>query len=143
MENKDIRWIQRFSNYRKALSILNEAIQLSEERSLSDLEQQGLIQAFEFTSDMAIKTLLDFVVERGYEGERDKPIRVIVDSAARGLIDEKQWRLIYKARNQTSHSYDEEIANEIAENIVNIYLGLFIQLETRLQLEKINHEKLG
>lgn len=38
---EDIRWIQRFSNYRKALARLREAIELSEERELTDLEQQG------------------------------------------------------------------------------------------------------
>lgn len=141
MANKDIRWIQRFHNYRKALARLNEAIALSEERDLSDLEQQGLIQGFEFTFDMAWKSLRDFIVERGFEGEREKPIRVIVDAAARGIVDEKMWRKMYEARNKTSHSYDEEIADDIAENIVDEYQALFIQLETRLQLEKLNQEK--
>ncbi len=141
MANKDIRWIQRFHNYRKALARLNEAIALSEERGLSELEQQGLIQGFEFTFDMAWKSLRDFIVERGFEGEREKPIRVIVDAAARGIVDEKMWRKMYEARNKTSHSYDEEIADDIAENIVDEYQALFIQLETRLQLEKLNQEK--
>ena len=92
MANKDIRWIQRFHNYRKALARLNEApVALREERGLTELEQQGLIQGFEFTFDMAWKTLRDFIVERGFEGEREKPIRVIVDAAARGIVDEKMW----------------------------------------------------
>jgi nucleotidyltransferase substrate binding protein (TIGR01987 family) len=141
MANEDIRWIQRFHNYRKALARLNEAIELNEERGLTDLEQQGLIQGFEFTFEMAWKTLRDFIVDKGYEGERDKPIRIIVDAATRGLIDEKRWRKMYEGRNKTSHSYDEEIADDIAENIVDKYQALFIQLETRLQLEKLNQEK--
>lgn len=57
MENKDIRWIQRFNNYKKALARLSDAVQLSKERSLSDIEKQGLIQSFEFTFDLAWKTL--------------------------------------------------------------------------------------
>ena len=141
MATEDIRWIQRFHNYRKALARLNEAVALREERGLTELEQQGLIQGFEFTFDMAWKTLRDFIVERGFEGEREKPIRVIVDAAARGIVDEKMWRKMYEARNKTSHSYDEEIADDIAENIVDEYQALFIQLETRLQLEKLNQEK--
>jgi hypothetical protein len=48
---------------------------------------------------------------------------------------------MYEGRNKTSHSYDEEIADDIAENIVDKYQALFIQLETRLQLEKLNQEK--
>ena len=141
--NKDIRWIQRFNNYKKALKRLSSAIALNEERGLSDLEQQGLIQGFEFTFDMAWKSLRDFVVERGYDGEREKPIRVIVDAAARKIIDEKKWRLMYESRNKTSHSYDEKIADDIAEKIIVEYHALFIQLETRLQLEKIQQEKAG
>lgn len=143
MGNKDVRWIQRFNNYKKALARLTSAIELSEERPLSDLEQQGLIQAFEFTFDMAWKTLQDFVVEKGYEGKRDKPIPTIVEAARKTIVDEKQWRLIYQSRNKTSHSYDEEIAQDIAEKVIEAYHTLFIQLETRLQLEKINREKQG
>jgi nucleotidyltransferase substrate binding protein (TIGR01987 family) len=141
MATEDIRWIQRFNNYRKALLRLNKAIELSEERELTDLEQQGLIQGFEFTFEMAWKTLRDYIVDKGYEGEREKPIRVIVDAAERGLIDEKNWRKMYEGRNKTSHSYDEKIADDIAENIIGTYHHLFIQLETRLQLERLNQER--
>jgi nucleotidyltransferase substrate binding protein (TIGR01987 family) len=141
MVNKDIRWMQRFHNYRKALARLSEAVALNDERQLSDLEKQGMIQAFEFTFDMGFKTLQDFITQRGYSGERDKPIPIIVDAAGRGLIDEESWRLMYQSRNKTSHTYDQEIADDIAEKIVADYHSLFIQLETRLQLEKINQEK--
>ena len=116
MENKDIRWIQRFNNYKKALARLTSAIELNEERPLSDLEQQGLIQGFEFTFDIGWKTLRDFVLEQGYEGEREKPIPVIVEAASKGIINEKSWRLMYQSRNKTSHAYDEDTANEVAEN---------------------------
>lgn len=141
MANEDIRWVQRFHNYRKALVRLNKAIALNEERDLSDLEQQGLIQGFEFTFDMGWKSIRDFIVEQGFEGEREKPIQVIVDAAKRGIIDEKKWRKMYESRNKTSHTYDEEIADDIAEKIIETYANLFIQLETRLQLEKLNQEK--
>jgi nucleotidyltransferase substrate binding protein (TIGR01987 family) len=143
MENKDIRWIQRFQNYRKALARLSEAVQLSKDQQLSDLEQQGLIQSFEFTFDLAWKTLQDFVVEKGYEGIRGKPNPIIAEAFKKGLLDESSWKLMTQSRNITSHTYNEEIADEIAENIIDIYLGLFVQLETRLQLEKITQEKQG
>lgn len=61
MPSEDVRWIQRFSNYRKALARLTDAVTLTEERQLSDLEQQGLIQGFEFTFDLAWKTLQDIL----------------------------------------------------------------------------------
>ena len=57
----DTRWHQRFDNFRRALLQLQQAVELSEERPLSDLERQGLIQAFEFTHELSWKTLKDFL----------------------------------------------------------------------------------
>lgn len=89
MKNKDIRWQQRFNNFKKALVRLTSAIELSRERDLSDLEQQGLIQGFEFTFDIAWKTIKDFVIEKGYQGDIGHPIPVIDEAGKRGIIDEK------------------------------------------------------
>lgn len=141
MPYKDVRWIQRFSNYKKALARLTEAIELNEERKLSDLEQQGLIQGFEFTFDMAWKTLQDYITEKGYDGERGKPNIIITEASKYDLINEDNWKSMTKSRNKTSHTYDEEIAAEVAGNIIEEYHGLFILLENRLQVEKINQEK--
>lgn len=55
MARDDRRWQQRFENYRRALARLNEAVQLSQQRPLTDLERQGLIQAFEFTHELSWK----------------------------------------------------------------------------------------
>lgn len=49
MSEQDIRWIQRFNHYARALSQLREAVELAQQRSLSKLEEQGLIHAFEYT----------------------------------------------------------------------------------------------
>lgn len=57
---KDIRWIQRYSNFKKALSNLGEAVELANERELSKLEKQGLIQSFEYTYELAWITIRDF-----------------------------------------------------------------------------------
>ena len=144
MPNEDIRWIQRFSNYRKALARLADAVALAEERELSDLEQQGLIQGFEFTFDLAWKTLQDILRERNNPEINGGPNPIITYSHDNGYIqDYEAWKAMKKSRDLTSHSYDEETAVDIAEKIVNKYHGLFIQLETRLQLEKINQEKNG
>ncbi|MEY3498663.1 MAG: hypothetical protein RL308_332 [Bacteroidota bacterium] len=138
MANEDIRWIQRFNNYRKALARLGEA----EERELSDLEQQGLIQGFEFTFDLAWKTLQDYLRENKRPNDNGGPNVIITQSLEDGIIKgEEQWKAMKKSRDLTSHSYDGETADDIAENILETYYNLFIQLETRLQLEKINQEK--
>lgn len=144
MPNEDIRWIQRFSNYRKALARLADAVELTEERELSDLEQQGLIQGFEFTFDLAWKTLQDILRERNNPDINGGPNVIITYALDNGYIsDYEAWKAMKKSRDLTSHSYNEETADDIAEKIVNKYHSLFIQLETRLQLEKINQEKNG
>lgn len=144
MADKDIRWIQRFSNYRKALARLEDAVQLSKEQELSDLEQQGLIKAFEFTFDLAWKTLQDLLRELKWPHDNGGPNVILKQALADGFIkEEEDWKSLKKSRELTVHSYDEATADEIAENIVNVYFPLFVQLETRLQLEKLNQEQQG
>lgn len=144
MENKDIRWIQRFNNFRKALKRLAFAVELSIERPLSDLEEQGMIQAFEFTYDLAWKTLQDILREYNRPNSNGGPAVIFAQAFADGYTqDEEGWKELKKSRELSSHTYDEETADEIATNIVALYYGLFIQLETRLQIEKINQEKNG
>lgn len=144
MPNQEIRWIQRFNNYRSALTRLTDAVQLTKTRELSDLEQQGLIQAFEFTYDLAWKTLQDLLREKGKPGSNGGPNVILTQAAAEGFIKSLEgWKAIKKSREMTSHTYNAETADEIAENVVDWYHSLFIQLETRLQLEKINQEKQG
>jgi len=142
MANEDIRWIQRFSNYRKALAGLSEAVTLAEERDLSDLEQQGLIQGFEFTFDLAWKTLQDYLRQHNRPNDNGGPNVIITQALEDGIIKgEEAWKAMKKSRDLTSHSYDGDTADDIAENILDTYHSLFIQLETLLQLEKINEEK--
>ena len=142
MSNEDIRWIQRFNNYRKALARLGEAVALSEERDLSDLEQQGLIQGFEFTFDLAWKTLQDYLRHHKRPNDNGGPNVIIEQALADGIIKgDEVWKAMKKSRDLSSHSYNGETADDIAENILDTYHGLFIQLETRLRLEQINEEK--
>ncbi|MBP1593226.1 MAG: nucleotidyltransferase, partial [Bacteroidetes bacterium] len=104
--------------------------------------QQGLIQGFEFTFDLAWKTLQDILRERNNPDANGGPNAIINYSLENGYIkDYEGWKAMKKSRDLTSHSYDEETADDIADKIVDQYHGLFILLETRLQLEKINQEK--
>lgn len=141
MEIKDIRWMQRFSNYIKAMFQLKEAVELSRTRELSKLEQQGVIQSFEYTNELAWKTLKDFLEYQGNSdiyGSRDA-IRV---SFKLGLIEDGElWMDMIKSRNQTSHTYDEAIANEIVKEIINRYYGEFVKLYNKLNEIKEKEEK--
>lgn len=137
----DIRWMQRFSNYQRALKQLSDAINLSQQRELSLLEKQGLIQAFEFTHELAWNTLKDYLEYQGYQdikGSRD----TIRESFKIGLIKDGQtWMETIQARNITSHAYDEALVQKAFETIVDSYRVLFDELlDTFVTLEKKEQE---
>ena len=129
----DIRWQQRFQNYRRALAQLIQAVQLSQQRPLSVLEQQGLIQAFEYTHELAWKTLKDFLAARGVEnlfGSRDTTRAAF----ANGLVEQGEiWMQMLQSRNQTTHTYNEDQVAQIAGSIVNVYAVELSRLEARLE----------
>ena len=132
MENDDIRWIQRFDNYSKALGQLQSAIELEKERNLSSLEEQGLIQAFEYTHELAWKTLKDFLEYKGNEkiyGSRDATREAFkYELIKNGDI----WMEMIKSRNKTSHTYNEETVQEITKAILTDYYTEFKKLHSQL-----------
>jgi nucleotidyltransferase substrate binding protein (TIGR01987 family) len=131
IEKQDIRWRQRFQNFNKAFSQLSGAAALAQQRPLSELEQQGLIQAFEFTHELAWKTLKDFLEERGATnlfGSKDATRQAF----AAGLIENGEiWMAMIQSRNRTTHTYDQTTANEIARAITTNYLAEFGRFQKR------------
>lgn len=131
-EQQDSRWKQRFDNYQRALGRLQEAVSLAGSRELSELEKQGLIKAFEFTHELAWNTLKDFLTERGAEkmyGSRDVTRLAFKEGL---IVQGETWMSMIKSRNLTSHTYREEVAQEIYENIINRYFWEFKALELML-----------
>src|SRR6266568_7546293 len=106
---EDIRWKQRFDNYKRALRQLTLAIRLTEQRPLSDLEQQGLVQAFEFTHELAWNVLKDYLEEQGYVGLIGSK-NATREAFGNGLLEDGDaWMDMIKARNLTSHTYKTEV----------------------------------
>jgi nucleotidyltransferase substrate binding protein (TIGR01987 family) len=132
MENKDIRWKQRLMNYSKALAQLRKFIDKGE---LNELEEQGMIQCFEYTYELGWNTLKDFFESKGevgINGSRDA-FRLAFN---RGVIqDGELWMDMVDDRRLTVHTYDEEKADEMVAKIRDIYFDLFVRLETRMTLE--------
>ncbi len=126
----DIRWQQRFANYRKALSRLQKFI---DKGDLNELEEQGLIQAFEFTHELAWNVIKDyFAYQRNPDitGSRD----AVREAFQKGLItDGEGWMEMIKSRNQSSHTYNEEIAKEIRDKVFDQYFGLFVDFKNKMQ----------
>ncbi len=139
MSAKDIRWMQRFNHFNKALSQLREAVELARQRPLSKLEEQGLIQAFEFTHELAWNTLKDFLKNRGVQnlyGSKD----VTREAFETGLIENgAAWMDMIQSRNLTSHTYNEAIAAQIAAAIRGAYFAEFEAL--RIKLEELKEEE--
>lgn len=130
MENKDIRWKQRFQNFKKAFYQLEKAVNTPD---LNELERQGLIKAFEFTYELAWTTLKDFLIEKGYTdliGSKD----TLRQAFQVGIISDGDiWMEMVKSRNLTAHTYNQDTAESIEEDVINQYYSLFKQLITKLE----------
>lgn len=130
IDNPDIRWQQRLSNYKKALGQLTKFI---EKGDLNELEEQGLIKAFEYTYELAWNLIKDFLVSRGNTniyGSRD----AIREAFSAGLIEDGDgWMEMYADRNKTSHTYNEATADEIMRNVFARYFPLFLTLREKME----------
>lgn len=141
MDKKDIRWEQRFSNFKKALAKLEAVARDRDYNTLSELEKEGLIQRFEYTFELAWKTLQDLLEHKGYQ-DITGPNPVLEQALKDGYItNEKQWRNMKKSRELTSHTYNNETADDIAESIVEEYYHLLKSLEKRLEEERGGTQK--
>jgi nucleotidyltransferase substrate binding protein (TIGR01987 family) len=141
MTTQDIRWIQRFNHFTKAFSQLREAVELARQRPLSKLEEQGLIQAFEFTHELAWNTLKDFLEELGSEkiyGSKDATRAAF---KAELIKNGEAWMRMINSRNLTSHTYDEAITADIVSAIRAIYFAEFETLQLNLAELKKKEEK--
>jgi nucleotidyltransferase substrate binding protein (TIGR01987 family) len=131
MENIDIRWRQRFNNFTKALSQLQKFIEKG--KDLNELEEQGLIQAFEYNFELSWNLIKDYYEFQGVteiQGSRDA-FRLAFN---RGLIkDGENWMKMIESRVKTSHTYNEDTADEIASAILNIYFNLFKELHNAME----------
>lgn len=136
MSELDIRWQQRLANYAKAWEQLANAVATSQVRPLSDLEKQGLIQAFEFTHELAWNVMKDYFAYQGntaITGSRD----AAREAFQKGLVEDGEgWMEMIRSRNQTSHTYQQKVADEICGHIVARYFPLFEQFLYRMNALK-------
>ncbi|KAF5423368.1 MAG: Nucleotidyltransferase substrate binding protein like [Candidatus Methanomarinus sp.] len=126
----DIRWVQRFDNYQRALAQLTKFIDKGE---LNELEEQGLIQAFEYTHELAWNVLRDYLREQGnpnIHGSRDATREAFKLELIR---DGDSWMDMIIDRNRTSHTYNQETAQAIANNIIGRFFTLFVMLQEKMR----------
>ena len=141
MTEDDIRWVQRFGHYKKAMVKLDAAVsslsKLSDDeeinKSLSELEKEGVIQRFEYTHELAWNVMKDYLEYQGFIGiigSRDATREAFKNN----LIDDgEKWMDMIKSRNKTSHTYNEETADDIFMKIVHEYYQEFNQFRKRME----------
>jgi nucleotidyltransferase substrate binding protein (TIGR01987 family) len=145
----DIRWEQRFSNFNKALQKLTEAInyikkdleQSKAEEVLEEIIKEGLIQRFEYTYEMAWKVMKDYALYQGNSeigGSRD----AIRYAFTLNLIsDGDMWMDMIKSRIKTSHTYNQETAQEIYMKILNEYYPDFIDFQRVMEGKRTGNQQ--
>ena len=125
----DIRWVQRLDNWNCALMQLSKFMQREE---LNELEEQGLIQSFKYNHELAWKTQKDFLENSGYTdlfGSKNVARKAFEVS----LIDNGEvWMKMIKHRNESSHTYNEEVTQKIVTAITDDYYSAFCDLNKKL-----------
>ena len=132
---QDIRWKQRFENFQRAFKQLSLAMDLKAQRPLSDLEQQGLIQGFEFTHELAWNVLKDYLEMEGIQGLVGSR-STAREAFKRGLVmDGEVWMDMIEKRNLSSHTYNQTVALTMVESIAERYYPAFCELQQRFAKE--------
>lgn len=146
MSDQDIRWRQRFNNYEKALRKLEEAAErikddyeideegnIDEDDFLDDIIKEGVIQRFEYTHELAWNVMKDYLNEiAGIKalGSKDSTRQAL---AGELITNGEVWMEMIQSRNQTSHTYNEEVADGIFGKIIREYLPAFIAFRNTME----------
>jgi nucleotidyltransferase substrate binding protein (TIGR01987 family) len=152
---KDIRWEQRFENFKKALKKLSEAVEYVEKNFLQNAEplddsdlgfvldeifKEGLIQRFEYTHELAWNVMKDYANFQGnseFGGSRDATREAF---QLQLISDGKLWMDMIGSRNKSSLTHNEETAEEIYRKILNLYFPAFQEFQSKMQeIQNENH----
>ncbi|HEV7343932.1 MAG TPA: HI0074 family nucleotidyltransferase substrate-binding subunit [Sphingopyxis sp.] len=120
----------RLDNFSRALAGLKEAVDLRQNRPLSELEKAGMVQRFEIAWELGWKLLADQLAEELAPPEALTPASTIRAAHAAGMIAAAdEWLAMGKLRNQLSHTYSEPIRNQGLELIAGRFLTILTALE--------------
>ncbi|MBN3582850.1 nucleotidyltransferase substrate binding protein [Algoriphagus aestuarii] len=149
--DQDIRWEQRFSNFVKALLKLSQAVEYINQNFLQEDEpidnsdlgyvldemiKEGLIQRFEYTHELAWNVMKDYAIYQGNTnvgGSRDATREAF---QLKLVSDGKVWMDMIGSRNKTSHTYNEETADEIYSKILNEYYPAFLEFQKNMEAKR-------
>lgn len=130
------RWHFRFDNFRDALAKLSEVVARLSRGELSELEREGTVQRFEYTWELAWKTLRDYLADNGNAVNVPSAANVIRAAFQVNLIEDGDaWIMAMKARNEMSHEYNSDAFERIVVEIKDKYLPLLISVGQKLNDE--------
>ena len=120
-----------FDKFNSAISRLEEGIEISKDK----LDEDGVIQRFEFTFELMWKTLKLYLLQEGII--TNSPKEALKEAFKFGMIENEEVVLdMLNDRNQTSHIYSEELSSEIFNRISSDYIlamkKIFQEIEDRL-----------
>src|ERR1035437_2882683 len=125
MDNKDIRWHQRFENFGKSMTFLERAMAIEHP---DIIQKAGMIQFFEMSFELAWNTLKDYLEEEGFI-DLKSPRSTIKKAFEIGFIDNGHaWLQLLEDRNLTSHTYDEETTDMVEKLIHETYYPMLKKL---------------
>ena len=124
------RFIERKKYMINATKRLKEALEQDE----TDIVIDGVLHRYEFTFELAWKTIKDYLEYMGITNKTGSPRENIQAAFKQGIIDDGEiWIEIMLSRNELSHLYNEKTSRKIYENIKNKYIKEFEKLEERFE----------
>ena len=133
MTNEKERWHYRFDNFKRAYLLLREAAESHQRGQLSQLAKEGMIQRFEYCTELAWKTIKDYLESQNVVFEQITPRTVVKEAIAAKLISNgEDWMSALDARNKMSHTYDLRQFDAVIEKIEATYLDCFGELHEKL-----------
>ena len=123
--------LQKVENYRRAVERLREALSDLAQNPDSTVIRDGVIQRFEFCTELAWKTTREYLIDQGYNEGVDSPKAVMPAYAAQIISDQQVWLDMLASRNITSHVYDDAQAARVVADISDRYIGPLSTLAER------------
>ena len=124
------RFKERLDDLEKAIQRLQEALQ----EDSTDLVIDGVLHRFEFTFELAWKTMKDYLEYQGISDKIGSPREVIKEAFSAGIIENGDiWIEMMLSRNSLSHLYDEDASRDIYEQIKKLYFNEIKKLEKKLK----------
>lgn len=125
----EIRWKQRFQNFSRAYALLNSVLEENNIDDLSNLEQEGVIQRFEYTYELAWKTLKDYLEYNGANIAEITARNVFKEAYSSGIIENADVFIdMMFSRNLLSHTYDFNKFRDILSKVKKDYLPVLSDL---------------